>query len=189
MKRESEFAKFDLSAYYNKASAGGVDTQNNAQLDIRNDWLLDAQVPWTFFATGTLFYDEFQAYDVQVNVNGGVGYRVIDVPGMSLTTRAGAGGSQEIGGPNESWIPEAIFGFNYDQQITATQKFYATLDYFPELEDFNEYRLVTDVGWEIELVQPSNLSLKISATDRYDSTPNGADPNLINYSVLLLWKM
>ena len=49
--------------------------------------------------------------------------------------------------------------------------------------------LDVDTGWEIELVQPSNLSLKISATDRYDSTPNGANPHLVNYSVLLLLKL
>jgi hypothetical protein len=48
---------------------------------------------------------------------------------------------------------------------------------------------VTDGGWEIELAKPSNLSLKISANDRFDSTPNGADPHLMNYSVLLLLKL
>ena len=37
--------------------------------------------------------------------------------------------------------------------------------------------------------QPENLSLKISANDRYDSTPNGAKPHLVNYAVLLLLKL
>ncbi len=32
-------------------------------------------------------------------------------------------------------------------------------------------------------------SLKISANDRFDSTPNEADPHLVNYSVLLLLKL
>ena len=73
--------------------------------------------------------------------------------------------------------------------LAPTQKFYGKLDYFPEWEQIGEYRLVADAGWEIELVQPSNLSLKISATDRYDSTPNGAEPHLVNYSVLLLLKL
>jgi hypothetical protein len=66
---------------------------------------------------------------------------------------------------------------------------YAKLDYFPEWDQFGEFRLVADAGWEIELVNPSNLSLKISANDRYDSTPNGAEPHLVNYSVLLLLKL
>ena len=83
-------------------------------------------------------------------------------------------------------FPNRSSGFEYNQRLSTTQKFYGKLDYFPEWDEIGEYRLVADTGWEIELVQPSNLSLKISATDRYDSTPNGADPHLVNYSVLLL---
>ncbi len=39
------------------------------------------------------------------------------------------------------------------------------------------------------LDEEANLSLKLSAQDRYDSTPNGLRPNDINYSILLLWKL
>jgi hypothetical protein len=49
--------------------------------------------------------------------------------------------------------------------------------------------LVTEASWEISLDKPSNISLKLSATDRYDTTPNGTDPHLVNYSVLLLLKL
>jgi hypothetical protein len=73
--------------------------------------------------------------------------------------------------------------------LNATQKIYAKFDYYPDWDQIGEYRMVADTGWEIELVQPSNLSLKIAASDRYDSTPNGADPHLLNYSVLLLLKL
>ena len=136
-----------------------------------------------------MFYDEFQAYDVQVNANGGVGYRLVDESWLSMIARFGGGGSQEIGGTNEDWVPEALIGFDYEQQLFSSHKCYATIDYFPAWDNFNNYRLVTDVGWEIELMKPSNLSLKLSATQRYDSTPNGADPRIVNYSVLLLWKL
>ena len=50
-------------------------------------------------------------------------------------------------------MPEALFGFEYEQSISDTQKFYAKLEYYPEFADFGEYRLVADAGWEIELVQ------------------------------------
>ena len=86
-------------------------------------------------------------------------------------------------------MPEALFGLEYDYRITGSQTIYAKADYFPDWEDFSSYRLVTDVGWELLLDAESNLNLKISIIDRYDSTPNGADPSLLNYSVLLLWKL
>lgn len=189
IKRESRFSKLDLDFTYNRTTSGGTETQNNAQFDARNDWLLDENSPWTLFASGNAFYDEFQAFDVQTNANSGIGYRFIHRPGLELIGRFGAGASREFGGPDDDWVPEALFGAEYSQQFSASQKLYAKLDYFPEWEEFGEYRVVADAGWEIELVQPENLSLKISANDRYDSTPNGAEPHLVNYSVLLLLKL
>jgi putative salt-induced outer membrane protein YdiY len=189
IKRESRFSKLDLSSYHNRTTTGGESTQNNAQLDARNDWLLDEESPWTLFGSGNIFYDEFQAFDLQTNANTGIGYRFVHDPELGLIGRVGAGTSREFGGPDDRWVPESLFGFEYSQQLTPTQKFYTKLDYFPEWDEFGEFRLVADAGWEIELVQPSNLSLKISANDRYDSTPNGADPHLVNYSVLLLLKL
>jgi len=189
IKRESRFSKLDFNAYYNRTTTGGTATQNNAQLVVRNDWLLDESSPWTLYATGDLFYDEFQAFDLQTSANTGIGYRFVHEPGLDMLGRFGGGTSREFGGPDERWVPESLLGMEYSQQLSTTQKFYGKLDYYPEWEEIGEYRLVADTGWEIELVQPSNLSLKIGATDRYDSTPNGANPHLLNYSVLLLLKM
>jgi hypothetical protein len=178
-----------MSAYYNKTSAAGIETQSNAKFDLRNDWLFHKESPWTLFGAATLFYDEFQAFDLQVNGNGGVGYRFFHTELMNLTGRVGAGASREVGGPADEWVPEAVFGFDMDQRLTDSQKLYAKLDYFPELDGFAEFRLITDVGWELELHRPSNMSLKLSLTDRFDSTPNGAEPRLLNYSALLIWKL
>jgi hypothetical protein len=189
IKRESRFSKLDLSSYHNRTTTGGESTQNNAQFDVRNDWLLDEKSPWTLFGTGNVFYDEFQAFDVQTNANSGIGYRFVRRPDLGVIGRLGAGASREFGGPDDRWVPESLLGLEYNQQLWQQQKYYAKVDYFPEWEQEGEFRLVVDAGWEIELVQPSNLSLKISANDRYDSTPNGAEPNLMNYSVLLLLKL
>jgi putative salt-induced outer membrane protein YdiY len=189
IKRESRFSKLNLDVDYNRTTSGGAETQNNGQLDARNDWLLDDKSPWTLFGSGNVFYDEFAAFNVQANANSGIGYRFIHIPTIDLIGRFGTGASREFGGPDDDWVPEALFGWEFSQQISPSQKFYSKFDYFPEWEEFGEYRIVADAGWEIELVQPENLSLKISANDRYDSTPNGAEPHLVNYSVLLLLKL
>ena len=101
--------------------------------------------------------------------------------------RFGAGASREFGGEEDTWAPEALFGLEYDYQITKTQRLTTKLDYFPEWERFHQYRVVLDVGWEIQLDRPRNTSLKFTLLDRYDSTPNGAIPNNLNYGVLLVW--
>jgi putative salt-induced outer membrane protein YdiY len=188
-KLDSRFAKLDFSLYYNRTSAGGITTQDNAKMDVRNDWLLDESSPWTLYALGSVFYDNFQVFDLQTNANSGVGYKLADFPDLTLMTRVGAGASREFGGVDDEWTPEALFGFNYEQNITAKQKLTCNVEYYPEFEDFRRYRFVTDAGYEIALDKPSNVSLKFSVNDRYDSTPNGAEPHLVNYSALLLMKL
>jgi putative salt-induced outer membrane protein YdiY len=187
--RESRFSKIDFSTYYNRTASDGLVTQNNATLNFKNDWLLDESVPWTLFGKIDGFYDKFQAYDEQMNVDSGVGYRFWHEPAINLTGRVGAGGSREFGGPNADWTPEGLLGIDYEQKITKAHKLCCKVEYFPDFEDFNEYRIVSEASWEVALVQPSNLSLKISANDRYDSTPDGAKPNLLNYSILMLLKL
>lgn len=188
IKRTNDDYKFDASLYYNKTQSEGVEVQSNALLDVRYDWLFEDS-PWTLFLLSQTFYDEFQAFDINVNANSGVGYQWIDTDRTKLTTSIGSGASREFGGSDDEWVPEASFGVNYELKIYENKKFYAKVDYFPEWEDFNRYRVLADVGLEIELHQPSNVSLKFSATDRYDSMPDGVEPHNLNYSALLIWKL
>ncbi len=186
LKRETEFWKFDTTLVYNKNTANDVETQNNALLDVRIDRKL-GESPWSLFFLNQELYDEFQAYDIRVSMNSGAGYQFIDTEHLDLIGRFGSGASHEFGGPDDRWAYEALFGMEYDHELSKTQRISAKVDYFPEWEDFDLYRVVTDIGWEIDLDRPGNMSLKFSVIDRYDSTPNGADPNEINYSVLLIW--
>lgn len=97
--------------------------------------------------------------------------------------------SHEIGGPDESYVPEALLGLDFEHQITAKQKLVIKSEYLPEWGEFENYRLVTDASWECLLDEASNLSLKIGAIDRYDSTPNGLKANDMDYLLLLMWKL
>ena len=188
LKRETPDWKFDSSLVYNKNTANGLETQNNGKLDVRLDRLL-AESPWSLFFLENLIYDEFQAWDVQMSLNAGVGYEFFKTPVFDLTGRFGAGGTREFGGVNSNWEPQALFGIDYSEQLTPTQKLTAKVDYFPEWADFSRYRVVSDIGWQIALDQPKNVSLKLSLIDWYDSTPDGAEPNSFNYAILLIWAL
>jgi len=144
--------------------------------------------PWTFFIKNGLEYDEFKAFDLRYNINSGLGYSFVRTDDLTLVGRFGAGVSREFGGPDDSWSPEALFGGDYEHQVTERHKLICKIDYFPEWDDFNNFRLVSDVAWEYLLDADGNLSFKLGANDRYDSTPNGRRPNDVNYSALLLYK-
>lgn len=186
LKRETKSWKLDSSLSYNKNHSNGVETQNNGKLDLRLDRLF-GQSPWTLFFLENLIYDEFQAWDVQLSLNFGTGYRVIDTEFIDLLTRLGAGATREFGGAENDWQPTALLGVDYEHKISKMQRLTAKVDYFPEWEDYRNYRVVSDFGWQIDLDRPKNVSVKLSLVDRYDSTPEGVDPNNMDYSVLLIW--
>ena len=89
--------------------------------------------------------------------------------------------------PNEDFVPEAVFGLEFDHKLNERQKFSASSEYSPDVTDFLDYRLKSKASWEVLLDEATNLSLKVSILDRYDSTPNGKKANDLDYTLTLLW--
>ena len=140
------------------------------------------------YSKSELYYDEFKVFDLRLVLNGGLGYQWLKTDATSLGTRVGAGASREFGGVDDDWAPEANLGIDFEHQLTKVQKLTATVDYYPEFGDFSSYRVVADLGWQMVVDAEANLSLKLGILDQYDSTPNGARPNDVNYTMLLIWK-
>lgn len=187
LKRKTDFTLFDLRATYNRTSAGGTETQNNALIYTNWERFL-GDSPRTLFVKNGLEFDKFKAFDYRYYLNAGLGYHFAKTDALALTGRFGAGVSREFGGPDDRWVPEALFGGDYEHQVNARNKLIAKVDYFPEWSDFANFRLVSDLAWEYLISADGNLSFKLGATDRYDSTPNGRKPNDVNYSALILYK-
>lgn len=187
LSRKSDIYNLGINLNYRKTSSGGVDTQNNARANFDLDRAIAESAMSTFLKSG-LEYDEFKAFDARVNVNAGLSYFWAKTDAATFVTRVGAGASQEIGSVEEDWKPEMLFGVDIKQQVNKRNKIYVKADYFPAFEDFTDYRVVTDAGWEILLDESANFSLKLAATNRYDSTPLGREPQDIDYTATLLYK-
>jgi hypothetical protein len=187
LKRQTDLHTLKIDIDYRQANSRNTTTENNGRLNVVYDRLI-ADSQWSGFSKLGLEWDQFKPFDLRINLNGGVGFHWIREDNASLVTRFGAGASREIGAPDDAWIPEALFGFDAERQLNARNKLKGKLDYFPSWEDFGNYRLVADAAWEILLDDTDNLSLKLAVTDRYDSTPQGAKPNDVYYSLLLLYK-
>ncbi len=187
LKRKSDLHDFAIDFDYRQASTRQQTTENNGRVNVDYDRLI-ADTSWALFGKFGMEWDQFKAFDLRLNLNGGLGYHWIREDNASLVTRFGAGASREIGAPIDEWTPEAVFGIDSERQLNSRNKVTAKLDYFPAWEDFSDFRVVADAAWEILLDDSDNLSLKLAATDRYDSTPQGAKPNDIYYSLLLLYK-
>jgi len=187
LQRKTDRWILNIDTDYRQASSRNRTVEDNGRLNVDYDYIFN-QSHWSGFGKFGLEWDEFKAFDLRVNTNGGLGYYWIREDDHSLVTRFGAGASREIGAPDDDWIPEAVFGIDGVHQINSRQKIRGRVDYFPAWEDFRDFRPVTDLSWETLLDDSDNLRLKLAATDRYDSTPQGAEPNDLYYSLLLLYK-
>jgi hypothetical protein len=187
LKRKTDREINDLRLTSQKTNTNGEETQNNTLLYYDYELFLGAS-PWSLFVKSGLEYDEFKAFDLRLFVNSGLAYKFIRTKELTTGVRFGVGTSREFGGPDDRWVPELLFGFDHEHQVNKRNKVSFKADYYPEWSDFENYRVVLDASWEYLFDEAGNLSVKLSAIDRYDSTPNGAKPNDLNYALLLMYK-
>jgi len=186
-KRSAPESALTLDLDYRKNTTEADETAHRAFLDWRYERLF-AESPWTCFVHGTVDYDEFKAFDLRVTADLGLGYQLIKTTTTSLVARAGGGFSHEIGSADKNYVPEAVFGLDFERQLSQRQKLTFSTEYAPDVSDIGDFRLTSRAGWEVLVDQETNLSLKLSVLNRYDSTPGGAKPNDLDYAAVLLWK-
>jgi putative salt-induced outer membrane protein YdiY len=173
---------------YTYARQNSLLTQNQALLNARDEILL-AGTPWSLFAATNTEYDELRAYRFRVGVYGGVGYQVIDTDVTNWRVRAGAGAVREIagysGGPADRWVPELVFGTDYGYKFDDRQSFEATVDYYPRVNDFSQFRVRARVAYQVIVDKDNGIVLRLGAQDRYDSNPGPAKKNDLTYFATL----
>jgi len=185
--RKTELSVLSLDLDYNKKTERALETANRAFLGWRLERLF-RESRFSGFVHGTVDYDEFQAFNVRVAVDTGLGYKLIEAERTTLSGRLGGGFSREIGGPDDNYAPEATFALDFEHRLSDRQKLTATTEYAPRVTAMEDYRLNSQAAWEVVLDRQTNLGLKLSVLNRYDSTPHGRRPNDVDYSATLLWQ-
>jgi putative salt-induced outer membrane protein YdiY len=187
LRRKTEDNIFTFDTQYNLASLDDIRTQNRLFSIARDEWYFRG-TPWGLFVDATFEYDEFRAFDFRVATHAGLTYKFIDNGQTLLKGRAGAGASREFGGPNDDWIPELLFGMDFEHRFNDNTKVFTSADYIPNVNDFSDYRLQIQAGFETMLSKEYNLALKLGVQDLFDSTPEGRKSNDLFYFVSLIWK-
>jgi Protein of unknown function, DUF481 len=189
--RKVEGNRFHYDFLYTLTRQNSDSTQNQALLNARDE-ILFRGTPWSVFAALQLEYDEFRAFDLRVGAYVGAGYTWIESDTTLFKTRAGAGAVREMstrrGGPRDRWVPEAVFGFDFNHKFTDRQSFLSALDIYPSLERYGQYRVRARAAYEIVLDPEHGMVLRLGAQERYDSHPGTGPRNALNYFVTLLFK-
>jgi putative salt-induced outer membrane protein YdiY len=171
---------------YRKNTADWRETANRAFLDWECKRLF-GESPWSAFVHGTVEYDEFRDFDLRVAADIGISRELLDSEASSLSGRFGGGFSRELGLPSEYYVPELVFGLDFTHRLSKRQKLTAKIDYMPDVTAFTDFRINTEAAWEVVIDQDTNLTLKTSMLNRYDSTPGTSKSNDVDYSIVLLW--
>lgn len=185
--RKSGVHTWNIDFDYAQVTTDGDNTQKFARVNLDYDRAFEDGSPWSYFAGTTLLADAFRDFDLRLALFNGLGHKWVDTDDTLFQGRLGFGTSTEIGGADDEWKPELLFGVDYRKTISDTQECGITVDYFPNVSDFNDFRLVTDVFWQIQIKNP-DFYLRLSAIDNYDSTPGPARSNDLLYGAQLLWK-
>lgn len=172
---------------YTFTRTNGTTTQQQALFNARDE-VLFAGTPWSAFGSTNVEYDELKAYRFLVGVYGGVGYTVIDDELHTWRLRAGVGAVRRIGrdGAASDWVPEALLGTDYTWRIDDRQSLVGTVDYYPRIDNWEQFRVRARVAYQIILDKATGTTLRLGVQDRYDSNPGGtAKRNDLNYYATL----
>lgn len=183
-KRETSKTVTTAGVLYLYGTQDGDKNQDRAEFNLRNDWKITP--PWRIFAIGKAEYDTFQDWVWRTSAFAGLGYEFIKNDKTLLLGRFGAGITKEFGGEDNRIQPELDFGLDFEHKFDERSKVFASVDVYPSLQSFSDYRAVGKAGYEIVVDPQSGMALKLGAEDRYDATPgDGKKRNDITYFAVL----
>jgi len=168
--------RFDSAVRF--SSSYGDRNENNFTAGAFSEWM-NPPSKWTYFGQGRYDLDEFKSWDYRLSAAGGIGYRLFDMKGQDaegkeftefeMTLRAGAGVRKEFGSENDDVIPEGLLGFDLAWRIDDRQGLRAASTYFPSFEDFDDYRIVSTIDWNMKISVEKGLSLSLGIVNEYES--------------------
>lgn len=175
-KRESEKDRTTIAAEYYFNSANSVNTDNNLLVTALEEFLFKDS-KWEAFIKGTYQYDEFQTWEQRIGLYAGPAYRLIEGEPLALKFRAGAGASYEFA--DSTWTPELLLGDDLVWKIDDRSKLIQGFDFYPDIENFGEYRFIFRIDYEIALSPKGDLKGTAGVRDEYDSyvEPTGDTSN------------
>jgi len=139
------------------------------------------------YSDNSLLHDEIGGIDSRLTLGAGGGLYALDNDKDKLGLEAGLAYIVEEfeNGEDDDGLSLRLAA-RHDHTFSETAKCWASLEYLPNLDDFNDYLLNAEIG--TETVLNSTLSLRIVAQDRYDSEPpEGREDNDLSVIAALVY--
>jgi len=177
--------RFKFTSRYKLDTDDGDRTENEWYNLAIQEWYLPDHPKWSWFLQGDAEYDEFQDWDVRVSGTVGLGYLFIDEEDITLRGRVGFGGAYEFGSDDERFIPEALVGYDYENQLDERSRITSTGNLFLDLEEGDEFRSYWDLAYEIDMTDEGDWTLRVGVDHQYDSDSDVRPWDLGYYAALV----
>jgi len=186
-RRNTERTETSVNSLFRMTSRDGADSLKQFTLNARNDWLNPGTNDFRYFVQGKLEFDDAQPWESRVSGFGGIGYALIKDDKTTLLARSGFGGSKRMGIEDDDFRAEAFLAADLTHAISERQKLQAGLEYLPNTDGWQEYRINADASWELKIDPKNDLYLRMGVANRFDSDHGSARPNDLDYFVNLGW--
>jgi hypothetical protein len=164
--------KSTIDMSYQRAQSDGERTLNRFASAWGNEWFRAAS-RWNTFSMLQFDWAEFQSWDQRLIGNMGIEYDLIQSQEadkkFTLAVRIGSGFRKEFHSFDEDLIPEGLLGASVSWSISNLQTFSADTTWYPDYNDFENYRLVTNAAWDLQLTSIENLEFSIGLMHEYNS--------------------
>lgn len=180
--------KTELYTEYFIASNNRGESENRLLSRFRQDWSTGGTKWNSVFLRVDGDADRFQDYDYRLNVSTGPSYQAVKTDKTDIRLSLAASARREFGGGNEDIVPEGAFFLNASHRLSDTQRIRFAVDYLPEVEQIQRYRLNARVNWDIDINPEAGLGLRMSVNNRYDSRARGSrERNDFDFLMHLIW--
>jgi putative salt-induced outer membrane protein YdiY len=125
-----------------------------------------------FYGTlyGNLFHDAIADVAYRLTLSPGVGYYFIKSPKTQLSADIGPSYViEKLNGQEADDYVGLRLAERWDHKINDAAKVWQSLEWLPQIDDFENYILIFEVGIETSLTQA--LKLRVVGQDRYDNQP------------------
>ena len=163
---ESSRLKFDYSAEYGRTdaslSANRMDGSISGEFDIGRRFFINDEL--------RVGYNEIRLIDLYYELGPGLGYHLLRKTNINLNVSAGADYQVEYE-QNDGVTREFYYRLAQELKWNINSKltFEESFEFFPGINDFNEYRARLEAMLRYKLF--SNLTLNLTLQDYYDTTP------------------
>lgn len=160
----------ELSAGLN-ASYGEVETvQNNgtARGTAQYNRLIGEKGNYLYIKAD-LFHDTIADVDYRLSLSPGYGYYFINNDRTKLSAEIGPGYIYEkLGSGTDSYATLRI-AERFEYKISDRARFWQSVEWLPQVDDFENFLLVAEIGVESDLTE--KMSLRVSLQDNFDNQP------------------